>query len=267
MIPDPEKVRFWQARAQAYDRLCRRWEIFSSLSIRLIDLLPTDLQGTVLDIGAGSGLTSELLLSRRPHCEAVLIEPSEAMVKIARERLAGDRARFFVMGLDEVPARDLHAAAALASASMQFLDLEPAFAVLAGVIAPGGYLAFNLWWHHWEETADCVGMSGWLAIAQAACREARLPPPAATPRPKVKTRKEMISASRRHGFELLSEHRDEDLTPVSIGIDFQAMGADWPVKGMESADRQILLERMHELAEERLESVVSTRFLFRSRIP
>ena len=264
MIPDPEKVRFWQARAQGYDRLIRRWEIFSLLSCRLIDLLPTDLQGAVLDIGAGSGLTSELLLSRRPHCDAVLIEPSEAMVEIARERLAAARARFFVMGLNEAPARDLHAAAALASVSMQFLDLEPAFAVLAGVIAPGGYLAFNLWWHHWEETADREGMSGWLAIAQAACREARLPPPVATSPPKVKTRKEMMSASRQHGFELLSEHRDEDVTPVSIGIDFQAMGADWPVKGMEPADRQILLQRMDELAQGRFETVVSTRFLFRS---
>ena len=76
-----------------------------------------------------------------------------------------------------------------------------------------------------------------------------------------------LIASRRHGFELLSEHRDEELTPVSIGIDFQAMGADWPVKGMEPADRQILLQRMHELAQGKLESVVSTCFLFRSRIP
>jgi hypothetical protein len=39
VIPDPETVRFWQARAQAYDRLCRRWEIFSLLSTRLVDLL------------------------------------------------------------------------------------------------------------------------------------------------------------------------------------------------------------------------------------
>jgi hypothetical protein len=48
MIPDPEKVRVWEARAPAYDRLCRRWEIFSLLSNRLIDLLPTRLQGPVL---------------------------------------------------------------------------------------------------------------------------------------------------------------------------------------------------------------------------
>ena len=199
MIPDPEKVRFWQARAEAYDSLCRRWEIFTRLSVRLIDLLPEGLQGPVLDIGAGSGLTSELLLDLRPHCEAILIEPSEAMVDIARLHLAGRPARFLVMGLDGAAARDLHAAAALASASMQFVDLDAAFAVLARVIAPGGHVAFNLWWHHWEETADREA-KGWLPIAQAVCREARLPPLPTPPAPIAKSRKEMTNAPRQARF-------------------------------------------------------------------
>ena len=139
MTPDPEKIRFWEARAPAYDRLCRRWDIFSQLSNRLIDLLPANLQGPVLDIGAGSGLTSELLLARHPRCQAILIEPSEAMLNIARLNLIGRPAQFFTMGLDGVPVHDLQAVAALASASMQFLNVEHSFATLARVIAPGGY--------------------------------------------------------------------------------------------------------------------------------
>ncbi len=216
MTPDPEKIRFWNTRAHAYDRFCRRWEIFSLLSTRLIDLLPAGLEGPVLDIGAGTGLTSELLLAHRPHCQAILIEPSEAMLDIARLSLAGRPAQFFVMGLDQAHARGLRAVAGLASASMQFLDLEPAFAVLARVIAPQGFVAFNLWYHHWEETAATKGMAGWHAIAQAACREAQLPPlpDPAPPKTKPKTRTEMLSAYHQHGFELLSEHCDEDLTPV-----------------------------------------------------
>src|SRR5262252_5045213 len=115
VIPDPEKVRFWEARASAYDRLCRRWEIFSLLSNRLIDLLPASLQGPVLDIGAGAGLTSELLLARHPRCQAILIEPSEAMLNIARANLAGRPARFFAMGLDRAAEHDLQAVAGMAS--------------------------------------------------------------------------------------------------------------------------------------------------------
>src|SRR5881394_306153 len=113
MTPDPEKVRIWEARAPAYDRLCHHWDIFSLLSNRLIDLLPADLQGPVLDIGAGSGLTSQLLLGRYPLCQAILIEPSQAMLNIARVNLVGRPAQFFGMGLDGMASHDLHAVAAL----------------------------------------------------------------------------------------------------------------------------------------------------------
>jgi len=268
MTPDPKKVRVWEARAPAYDELCRRYDIFSRLSNRLIDLLPQDLEGSVLDIGAGSGVTSNLVLDRYPRCDAILVEPSEAMMNIARANLAGRPARFFVMGLDEAPAHGLHACAAVASASMQFLDLAPAFETLAQVIAPRGHVAFNLWYHHWEETAGEEGMSAWQDVARAACRNAHLELHEPAPVPQnAKTRKELNDASRRHGFELLSEHRDEYPTPVAFGVDFQAMDQDWPVKGLDRKIREALLKQMRELAHGQFENLISTRFLFQfSRI-
>src|SRR5438128_492283 len=99
MPADAEKVRLWSARAPAYDTLCRRWPIFADLSERLIDLLPANLLGTVLDIGAGPGLTSERVLARHPRCDVVLVDPSEAMLEIARVRLADRPARFFATAL------------------------------------------------------------------------------------------------------------------------------------------------------------------------
>jgi trans-aconitate methyltransferase len=264
VAPDPAKVRFWTARASAYDRLCRRWEIFSHLSKRLIDWLPADLEGAVLDIGAGSGLTSELLLDRHPRCEAILLDPSEAMLNLARRHLAGRPAQFLPMGLDGAAVRELRVVAALASASMQFIDVAPAFGTLAGVVAPGGHVAFNLWWHHWEETAALKCMTRWQAIAQAACEAAGLPPPPPDATvPKVKTRGELMDAARQHGFDLVSEQRDEDLNRIDFGVDYQAMDPDWPVKGLAENDRQALLAKMHELADGQVETMVSTRFLFR----
>jgi hypothetical protein len=46
---NPEKVRAWDVRAAAYDRLCRRWEIFSLLSNRLIDWLPAECMSWWMD--------------------------------------------------------------------------------------------------------------------------------------------------------------------------------------------------------------------------
>jgi SAM-dependent methyltransferase len=264
MRPDPEKIRVWEARAHAYDRLCRRWRTFPLLSSRLVDLLPSDLHGRVLDVGAGSGLTSELLLDRHPGCESILIEPSEAMLGLARERLAGRRAQFLAMGLDGVAVAELRAAAAISSAALHFLDLDEAFATLERIIEPGGHLAFNLWWHHWEDTAALECMTGWQPVAEAACREAGLPPPAkrAYPVPVAKTRAELSDAARSHGFRQLLEERDEDATPVAYGVDFLAMDPVWPVAGLGAKERQAVLHRMDELAQGKLEPLVSTRFLF-----
>jgi SAM-dependent methyltransferase len=262
VIPDPDKVRIWEARAAAYDRLCHRWEIFSLLSNRLIDLLPSSLEGPVLDIGAGSGLTSELLLARHPRCQAILVEPSEAMLSLARTNLAGRPAQFLAMGLDGAPVRELHAVAAIASASMQFVDLEPALGVLARIVAPGGHVAFNFWWHHWEETASLKCMKRGEDVVREACIDAKLPPPAPrATRPKVTTRAELIDASSTHGFRLLAEHRDEDPTPIGFGVDFDAMDPDWPVKGLTLETRQALLTKMHEMAQGEREALISTRFL------
>ena len=264
MIPDPEKVRLWQARAAAYDSYCRRWEIFSLLSARLIDMLPADVSGTVLDIGAGSGLTTELLLARRPRCDSILIEPSPAMLDIARVTLAGRPAQFLVMGLDQAIQRDLHAVGALSSAAFQYLDLGQAFGALARVLPQGRYFAFNLWYHHWEETAHGPGMHGWLPIAQAACREAHLPPvDPAVPSAPPKTRAELTRACREHGFDLVSEYRDSDRVEVVAGVEFQAMAPGWPAKGLAVEKRQALLQRMHQIADGATETVVSTRFLLR----
>ena len=44
---------------------------------------------SILDIGAGTGLLSELVLKRYPHAHMTLIDISESMLNIARERFSG----------------------------------------------------------------------------------------------------------------------------------------------------------------------------------
>jgi hypothetical protein len=108
-----------------------------------------------------------------------------------------------------------------------------------------------------------------MPIAQAVCREAGLDvDPAASPAPVPKTRAQLMSATRGHGFQLLAEHRDHDLSPVAYGVDFMAMDKKWPAPGLEPSARDALLRKMHQRAEGKFESIGSTRFLFchRSRM-
>jgi hypothetical protein len=85
------------------------------------------------------------------------------------------------------------------------------------------------------------------------------------PKPVPKTRAQLTSATRRHGFEPLAEHRDNDASPVAYGVDFMAMDKGWPAPGLEPSAREGLLDRMRERAEGKVESIGSTRFLFRHR--
>jgi hypothetical protein len=71
-----------------------------------------------------------------------------------------------------------------------------------------------------------------------------------------------MEASRMHRFQLVAEHCDEDDSPLEFGIDFAAMDADWPAKGLAAARRQALIAAMRERAQGRAEPLVSTRFLF-----
>jgi len=287
-MPQPQTVANWSAKAEAYERLSNRWEIFRKLSQRLVEMLPKEMRGAVLDIGGGAGLTSQILLARFPGCESILVEPAENMIRIAGRKLAGQRVRFLNMGLGEaadfceaargeavtpgsaadrgkVAESGLRAMAAVASVSMQFLNLDEALGVLARVLAPGGHFAFNLWYHHWEETSRIPGMREWRAAAEVVCREAGLAAPAESAKKlqPAKTRPELELACERHGFRLLAEHRDSDLTPSRFGVDDEAMNPDWPLPGGAPHVREDLLRRMHELLADQCEPLVSTRFLLR----
>ena len=136
-------------------------------------------------------------------------------------------------------------------------------------VEPGGHVAFNLWYHHWEETAgtDDLGMYGWIPIAQEACREAGVALASPPPRPVPKKRSDLMNVARRHDFELLAELRDVDPSLVAYGIDFMAMDEAWPAPGRDSTQRAALLQRMHALAEGKAESTGSTCFLFRRTHP
>src|SRR5258705_1656252 len=99
-------------------------------------------------------------------------------------------------------------------------------------------------------------MYGWIPIAQAAVREAGLDLDVARPpAPVPKTRSQLVSATRGHGFELLAEHRDHDMSLVAYGVDFMAMDKDWPAPELDPLTRDALLRRMRELADGKFESI------------
>lgn len=99
-----------------------------------------DRVGHVVDLGAGTGALTRLLLGRADHVSAV--EPDDRMRAVLAEELPGVDA---IKGTGEdLPLADHCADAVLASSSWHWMDVEPTLAEVRRVLKPTGFLG-ALW--------------------------------------------------------------------------------------------------------------------------
>jgi SAM-dependent methyltransferase len=92
--------------------------------------------GTVVDLGAGTGALTRLLVGRAD--EVVAVEPDDRMRSVLAENQPGIRA---VPGRGEsIPLPDGAADAVLASSSWHWMDPVPTLTEVGRVLAPGGVL-------------------------------------------------------------------------------------------------------------------------------
>jgi SAM-dependent methyltransferase len=92
---------------------------------------------TVVDLGAGTGALTRLLVGRAD--EVVAVEPDDRMRAVLAEAVPGARA---VEGRGEsIPLPDADADAVIASSSWHWMDPVPTLTEVARVLVPGGTLA------------------------------------------------------------------------------------------------------------------------------
>lgn len=126
-------------------RFCRSapWRAFTSRVVLPWALQGVSPAGEVLEIGSGSGAMAARLAERFPEMRLTATDYDEAMVAIARERLAGSGDRVTVERAD---ATALHYEDGRFDAVLSFImlhhvmDWEGALAEVARVLRPGGTL-------------------------------------------------------------------------------------------------------------------------------
>lgn len=104
--------------------------------------------GSVLDLGAGTGKFTELLIERADRVMAV--EPSAAMLDVLRAKLPSVEA--IVGGAESIALRDASVDAVTVAQAFHWFDRDPACAEIARVLVPGGTL--GLLWNHSDP--DCT---------------------------------------------------------------------------------------------------------------
>lgn len=120
----------------------------------------------VLDLGAGTGLLSEVV--RRAGHEVVAVDPSAEMLAQLSARLPGVSTE--VGGAEHIPLPDASVDAVVAGQAAHWFDVVPAARELRRVLRPGGVVGFV--WNTRDERVPWVGALGRLLDVESRGHEA-----------------------------------------------------------------------------------------------
>jgi SAM-dependent methyltransferase len=132
-LPAPEKAK----RAGSFGGAASHYERYRpGPPVTAVDWILPGHVAKIVDLGAGTGALTRLLLDRAE--EVVAVEPDDRMRSVLAEQVPGARA---VMGRGEsIPVADGSADAVLASSSWHWMDPVATLSEVARVLAPGGTL-------------------------------------------------------------------------------------------------------------------------------
>lgn len=240
-------IRSWHVRAHAYDKLISRWPIFVDMVGRLLEFLPKEFDGQVLDIAGGSGLLAQHLLERHPKARVTLVEPAEAMRALASRRLGG-RIEIRDVTSDSLDKLGLAADAAFCSASFHLMNEETTLPSVASILKQGSVFAANLWGHSFDETIDLDLKTDWMQFVDQALNEFDQLP---MDRPKklarrIKSADGLLKIGRTCGLHLLETKIVTADIKTQFNIEFAAMDVKF-LNQLKADIRQQVIDRALQL--------------------
>ena len=127
-------ARQFSRAAATYDEVA---QLQCEMADRLIERIPLDANGTLVDFGCGTGYALEQLAAF-PRLERVGIDLAKGMIDHARARVGPIR---LIMGdLEQTELADNSIDIAFSNAAIQWCDAKTSFAEMARVLKPGGLL-------------------------------------------------------------------------------------------------------------------------------
>jgi SAM-dependent methyltransferase len=193
------------ATAEAYERFCRTYARYRRANEVLARESALGPGLHVLDFGAGSGRTASAALPwLGPAGAVVCVEPAAAMRMAGRSRLRDARVTWLADLPDETDGRQTFDRVLAGAMIWQLDPLDGWIQRLAGLLRPGGALAFNVPALYLGEPDDDGGGSDPLLLDLMARLASDRPPRADTSGPPSAawrhTRKDVDAALRRAGL-------------------------------------------------------------------
>lgn len=162
-MSSPEPIKFTDGAA--YERFMAPWS--RSAGALFLDWLAPGRDLAWADVGCGNGAFTELILARSAPSSVCAIDPSEAQIATARQKISARQVEFSIGDAMALPFDSAHFDVAIMALVLFFVpDPHRGAAELARVTKPGGVVASYTWdilrggtptQHLWEEL-DSMGI-------------------------------------------------------------------------------------------------------------
>jgi malonyl-CoA O-methyltransferase len=127
-------ARQFSRAAPTYDEVA---QLQCEMADRLIDRIPADASGRLVDFGCGTGYALKQLAGF-PQLELVGIDIAKGMIQQAHDRSLP--ARLLVADLEQTDLKDQSVGIAFSNVAIQWCDTQTSFSEMARVLKPGGRL-------------------------------------------------------------------------------------------------------------------------------
>lgn len=143
---DPRAAWDVEENARAYDRYARTYPMYQDTSRDLLEISGVEEGMAVVDLGCGTGVTTEEALRRvGPSGRVVGVDAAQEMLKVARERVSAPNVEFVLS-----PAESLHEKVegpvdvVVCNSAFWQMRRDQTLQAMKRVLRPKGRLAFNL---------------------------------------------------------------------------------------------------------------------------
>ncbi len=256
-----EVINSWHVRARAYDKLTKRWPIFTDMVSRLLEIIPEGFDGHALDIAGGSGLLAEHLIRKNPNARVTIVEPAEGMRALASQHL-GDQVEVKDATSDNLNKLKLTADAALCSASFHLMNEKTTLPSVASVLKKGSVFAVNCWGHSYDETIDLEQKVDWMQFVNQALSEFNLPPMIRSDKnpTRIKSKEGLRKIGKSCGLHLCETKIVTTQIKTQFSINFAAMSLNF-LDQVEKDIREQIIARALEVCDS-IDTIFTVEFKF-----
>jgi len=128
----------------AYEQFMGRWT--RAVGTIFLDWLAPPTDARWLDIGCGTGVFTDLIVSTCSPAKVVAIDPSEPQIELARKKPIAQRADFRVADAQKLPFSDKAFDVVVSALVINFIpNRDQALAEMCRVCHPGGVIAGYVW--------------------------------------------------------------------------------------------------------------------------